>query len=81
MLSLKDYWVYLNRRLFARLEQRYMTSVRKLEVGLLKLYIINAAQTNKPDKVVEFFEKMTPELQNQPEFREWFGMLSRNFHF
>ncbi|XP_071090534.1 WD repeat-containing protein 91-like isoform X1 [Haliotis cracherodii] len=73
MLSLKDYWVYLNRRLFARLEQRYMTSVRKLEVGLLKLYIINAAQTNKPDKVVEFFEKMTPELQNQPEFREWFA--------
>ncbi|XP_041369191.1 WD repeat-containing protein 91-like isoform X2 [Gigantopelta aegis] len=49
-----------------------MLSVRKLEVSLLKMYVVNAQQMNRPDKVTEFFEKMTPELHSQPEFREWF---------
>ncbi|KAJ8317213.1 hypothetical protein KUTeg_005117 [Tegillarca granosa] len=70
--SLYDYWTYLNHRLFSRLEQRYMSSVRKLEVGLLKYYVTYASQTNKTDKVMEFFEKMTTELQNQSEFKDWF---------
>ena len=50
-----------------------MPSVRKLEVGLMKFYIVHAAQNNKPERVMEFFEKMTPEIQNQSEFKEWFG--------
>ena len=56
-----------------------MLSVRKLEVSLLKMYVVNAHQTNRPDKVTEFFEKMTPELHSQPEFREWFSKI--NFCF
>ena len=39
--NLWDYWNFLNTRLFARLEQRYMSSVRKLEIGLLRVgYLI-----------------------------------------
>jgi len=51
-----------------------MSSVRKLEVALLKLYIVNAAQNNKQDKVIEFCDRMTELLQTQSEFKEWFGM-------
>lgn len=53
---------------------RYLGAVRKLEVGLFKFYVINAYQTNRRDRIVEFFEKMTPEIQNQAEFKDWFGM-------
>ncbi|XP_062602822.1 WD repeat-containing protein 91-like [Saccostrea cucullata] len=70
--SLRDFWAHLNSRLFCRLEQRYIQSVRKLEVGLLKLYIVNAAHNNRADKVTEFFEKMTNDLHQVPEFKEWF---------
>ncbi|KAJ8932676.1 hypothetical protein NQ318_021215 [Aromia moschata] len=36
------------------------------------MYVINAVVNNKPDKVVDFFIKMTPELQSQNEWRDWF---------
>lgn len=70
--GLRDYWNHLNTRLFCRLEQRYVPSVRKLEVGLLKMYVVNASQSNRSDKVTDFFEKMTGDLQQQTEFKEWF---------
>ncbi|OWF40423.1 WD repeat-containing protein 91 [Mizuhopecten yessoensis] len=73
LTSLREFWNNLNHRLFSRLEQRYMPSVRKLEVGLLKFYIVYASQNNHQDKVREFFEKMTPEIQNQSEFKDWFS--------
>ena len=76
LVSLRDYWARLNTRLFSRLDQRYMAGVRKMEVGLLKFYLVYAAQNNKHDRVMEFFEKMTPELQSQSEFREWFSKLN-----
>ena len=37
------------------------------------MYVISAAQNSKQDKVNEFFEKMTPQLQGQPVWSEWFG--------
>ncbi|KAK3094729.1 hypothetical protein FSP39_005505 [Pinctada imbricata] len=70
---LRDYWAFLNGRLFSRLEQRYMPSVRKLEIGLLKYYVVNATQNNRQDRVLDFFDKMTPELQHQSEFKDWFA--------
>ncbi|XP_053407705.1 WD repeat-containing protein 91-like [Mercenaria mercenaria] len=73
LANLRDYWNFLNNRLFSRLEQRYMSSVRKLEVGLLKYYLVNAAQNNKQEKILEFFERMTEILQSQMEFKEWFA--------
>ncbi|KAK7486232.1 hypothetical protein BaRGS_00022555 [Batillaria attramentaria] len=70
---LRENWAYLNHRFFSRLEQRYASSVRKLEISLLKLYVVNAQQNNRQDRVRDFFERMGPELQNQQEFRDWFA--------
>lgn len=47
--------------------------VRKLESSLLKFYLVNAVTNNKNDKVVDFFTKMTPEIQSLPEWKEWFS--------
>ncbi|XP_076461207.1 WD repeat-containing protein 91-like [Babylonia areolata] len=69
---LREYWAHLNQRFFSRLEQRYAASVRKLEVSLLKLYVVSAHQSSRPDRVRDFFEKIGSELQNQLEFRDWF---------
>ncbi|KAK6186094.1 hypothetical protein SNE40_008198 [Patella caerulea] len=73
--GLREYWSFLNQRLFQRLEQQFMSSVRKLEVGLQKLYIVAAFQNNRPDKVHEFFDKLVQvsDIQNQLEFKEWFA--------
>ncbi|KAK3782253.1 hypothetical protein RRG08_048710 [Elysia crispata] len=72
--GLRDYWRYLNQRLFARLEQqRYAPSIRKLESSILKLYIVNAHQCGRQDKVLAFFEQMGPELQANADFKDWFA--------
>ena len=49
------------------------TGVRKLETSILRLYVVNTIQTNKNDKLTEFFEKMAADLQSQTEWREWFS--------
>ena len=75
IVGLRDFWDYLNDRFFKRLDYQHYTNVKKLEMCLLRLYIIHALQNSKNDKVVEFFEKYTAELQTQTEWREWFGKL------
>lgn len=72
--SLRDYWDYLNDRFFKRLDYQHNSNVKKLEMCLLRLYIVHAIQNSKNDKVVEFFEKYTAELQTQIEWREWFAI-------
>ena len=52
------------------------SGVRKFETSILRLYVVNTIQTNKVEKLTEFFEKMAPELQSHGEWREWFSMLS-----
>lgn len=76
LANLRDYWTYLDRRLFSRLEQCYSSTIRKLEVSLLRYYLVNAIQNSRQDKVVDFFKEMTAELQNQPEWKDWFGKNS-----
>ena len=78
LTGLRELWGYLDSRLFCRLEQIYAASVRKLEVSLHKMYLVSCVQNNKHDKVTEFFEKLTPEIQNQYEWREWFGKFYTN---
>ncbi len=51
----------------------YSSSIRKLEISLFKYYVIYSIQNNKPDKVQEFYEKSAPDLQHQPEWKDWFG--------
>ncbi|CAG9821908.1 unnamed protein product [Phaedon cochleariae] len=71
--SLRELWGHMNKHMFSKLESHFMPSVRKLENAVLKMYLINTVVNNKPDKMTDFFIRMTPELQNQGEWREWFG--------
>lgn len=54
-------------------------AVKKLESGLLKLYLITAYLAGKSDKVTEFFTKLAPELHLQSEWKEWFCMYSNSY--
>lgn len=70
--GLRDYWVYLDRRLFSRLEDVYRPTVSKLKTSLYRYYLVYTIQTNRIDKAQEFFQKQASELQNQPEWKDWF---------
>lgn len=58
----------------------FIVAVKKIEHSLLRMYLVNASANSKLDKVLEFFEKMGPELNNQPEWKDWFGKSLQN-HF
>ena len=49
-------------------------AIRKLEISVLKFYLVNAVASSKNEKVLEFFIKMATELQGQPEWKDWFGV-------
>ncbi|KAK9890569.1 hypothetical protein WA026_011939 [Henosepilachna vigintioctopunctata] len=70
--SLKELWNHLDTHMFSKLETQFMPGVKKLENAVWKLYLVNCVTNNKTDKVAEFFIKMTPDLQNQSEWKEWF---------
>lgn len=48
------------------------TAVKKLEHSVLKLYLVTAFSSNKPEKITEFFTKLAQELHSQTEWKEWF---------
>ncbi|CAG9835627.1 unnamed protein product [Diabrotica balteata] len=70
--SLRELWGHLNRHMFSKLESNFLPSIRKLENEVLKMYLVNTVYNNKPEKMNDFFLKMTPELQNQNEWKDWF---------
>ncbi|XP_050310768.1 WD repeat-containing protein 91 [Anthonomus grandis grandis] len=70
--GLRELWGHFENHLFNKLESHFTPSVKKLENAILKLYVIHAVTNNKPDKVIDFFLKMTPELQGQSEWKDWF---------
>uniref|UniRef100_A0A6B2EE22 ARMC9 CTLH-like domain-containing protein n=1 Tax=Phlebotomus kandelakii TaxID=1109342 RepID=A0A6B2EE22_9DIPT len=70
--ALREMWAHLDGHLFTKLEHSYTVAVKKLESGLLKLYLVTAFSANKMDKITEFFGKLAQELQNQSEWKEWF---------
>ncbi|XP_078064835.1 WD repeat-containing protein 91-like, partial [Mustelus asterias] len=70
--GLREYWGYLDRRLFSRLEDAYRHTVNKLKTSLYRYYLVHTVQSNRIDKTQEFFQKQALELQNQPEWKEWF---------
>uniref|UniRef100_F7CEW7 WD repeat-containing protein 91 n=1 Tax=Monodelphis domestica TaxID=13616 RepID=F7CEW7_MONDO len=72
LAALRDYWSYLERRLFSRLEDVYRPTVNKLKTSLFRFYLIYTIQTNRNDKAQEFFVKQATELQNQAEWKDWF---------
>ena len=70
--SLRDIWAHLNTHLFCKLEHTHSAAVFKLEQSILKLYVVIAHTSNKPDKVQEFFTKLAPELSSRNEWKDWF---------
>ncbi|CAD5118115.1 DgyrCDS6854 [Dimorphilus gyrociliatus] len=76
---LKEYWKFLNVKIFSTLDETYQKSLEKLETDLFRLYVISAVQSNKSEKVSEFFDKMTHDLVNRIEWKEWFGKLEDEF--
>ncbi|XP_073183464.1 WD repeat-containing protein 91 isoform X1 [Lepidochelys kempii] len=72
LAALRDYWNYLDRRLFSRLEDVYRPTVNKLKTSLFRYYLIYTVQTNRNDKAQEFFLKQASQLQNQVEWKDWF---------
>lgn len=44
LFGLKEYWLYLDRRLFCRLEDVYRSTVNKLRTSLYRYYAINTIQ-------------------------------------
>ncbi|XP_078018418.1 WD repeat-containing protein 91 [Epinephelus lanceolatus] len=72
LFGLKEYWLYLDRRLFCRLEDIYRSTVNKLRTSLYRYYVINTIQKGNLEKTQEFFQKQALELQSQIEWRDWF---------
>ncbi|XP_054468325.1 WD repeat-containing protein 91 [Anoplopoma fimbria] len=72
LLGLKEYWLYLDKRLLCRLEDVYRSTVNKLRTSLFRYYVINTIQKGNLEKTQEFFQKQALELQTQVEWRDWF---------
>uniref|UniRef100_A0A8C9T400 WD repeat-containing protein 91 n=1 Tax=Scleropages formosus TaxID=113540 RepID=A0A8C9T400_SCLFO len=70
--ALKEYWGYLDRRLFCRLEDVYRPTVNKLRTSLFRYYLVHTVQSNRIEKTQEFFHKQGLELQGHAEWRDWF---------
>ncbi|XP_012527660.1 WD repeat-containing protein 91 [Monomorium pharaonis] len=75
LTSLRELWGHLDTRMFCRLESHFTPAVRKLENAVLKMYLVNAALNGKQDRLHEFFNKMTPELQGHSEWKDWFALI------
>lgn len=53
-----------------------IAAVKKLEFGVLKLYLVTAFTAGKIDKITEFYTKLATELHSQPEWKDWFCTFS-----
>ncbi|CAB3359932.1 Hypothetical predicted protein [Cloeon dipterum] len=74
LIALRDFWTNLDQKMFSKLDAHFTPAIRKLESSVLKFYVINTVSNNKTDKMLEFFSKMSSELQGQPEWKEWFAL-------
>lgn len=73
--GLHDYWSYLDSKYFSRLTLKLTGSIsltRKYELFLYRYYLIFSIQSNKTEKVLEFFEKQATQHQSQAEWKDWY---------
>lgn len=63
LAGLKEYWLYLDRRLFCRLEDVYRSTVNKLRTSLYRYYVINTIQ------VWHLIQNQLPVSQREPVSR------------
>lgn len=70
--ELRDIWKNLDMFFFSKLEQNYSEAVKRLETGLLKVFLVVAFKNGQTDKINDFFVKMAPEIHSQADWRDWF---------
>lgn len=80
LTGLRDIWNHLDGHLFSKLEHSFTAAVKKLEFGILKLYLVTAFSAGKTEKITEFYTKMAFELHSQSEWKEWFCKLPVFIH-
>lgn len=73
IIGLRDYWNFLEMRIFSSVDTTLSEDVPKLHKGLLRYYVTYAHQQGKNEKVVEFFDKMSLDLSNNVDWKEWFS--------
>lgn len=58
LAALRDYWSYLERRLFSRLEDIYRPTINKLKTSLFRFYLVYTIQVLFPSGIPwrEFFD-------------------------
>lgn len=58
LAALRDYWSYLERRLFSRLEDIYRPTINKLKTSLFRFYLVYTIQVLVPSGIPwrEFFD-------------------------
>ena len=75
LAALTDLWNYLDTRFFARLEEQHLRTVKRLELCLFRYYLVHAAQHNRRDKILEFFETLGQEAVDSDDWTPWFCTL------
>lgn len=62
LCGLKEYWLYLDRRLFCRLEDVYRSTVNKLRTSLYRYYVINTVQvtSGRENQLIRHFSRRAP---------------------
>ncbi|KAL3700993.1 hypothetical protein R1sor_019015 [Riccia sorocarpa] len=66
---------FLQKSFFSSADERYHSTVRKLEASLNKYYIVNAVQKGRPDRVIHFFERHGDSLlRSGDDWQCWFAV-------
>lgn len=75
--GLIDYWNYLDQKYFSRItikisKTSHFTLIKRYELYLLRLYVINTIKCGKQEKTFEFFDNLANKQQLQFEWKEWY---------
>ena len=72
LLALLD---FLSQRVFARLGGTFQQSTQKLELSVIRYYVVFALKRGRPDKVKALFELAAEKLLHQSsDWNEWFAL-------
>lgn len=72
--GLRDYWSMLEQFVFGHTDKVQSAAVRKLWTSILRIYLVNAVQAGRTDKITEFFDKLASSLNTQAEWKDWFAL-------
>ncbi|ORX78437.1 WD40 repeat-like protein [Anaeromyces robustus] len=73
--ELLEFWKYLDSRFFSQIDSRFCMTLKRMEISLLKYYIVVQIQKNKKDKILEFYNILGNELLGKSEWdHNWFAI-------